>query len=63
MEGIESFAAVLDIAQDEDIPRRAVGEDGREYTTILATALPPAPAKDEWHRPDVVNSARALSRG
>jgi hypothetical protein len=63
MEGIESFAAVLDIAQDEDIPRRAVGEDGREYTTILATAAPPAPAKDEWYRPDVVNSARTLSRG
>jgi hypothetical protein len=63
MEGIESFAAVLDIAQDEDIPRRAVGEDGREYTTILVTAAPPAPAKDEWYRPDVVNSARTLSRG
>jgi hypothetical protein len=64
MEGLESFVAVMDIADREDeAPRRAVGLDGREYTTILATAAPPAPSKDEWHRPDVINSARTLRRG
>jgi hypothetical protein len=64
MEGIESFVAVMDIAEyGDEAPRRAVGLDGREYTTILATAEPPALSKDEWHRPDVVNSARTLSRG
>ncbi len=64
IEGLESFVAIMDIADYADEPlRRAVGADGREYTTILATAAPPVQSKDEWHNFGTVNSARTLRRG
>jgi hypothetical protein len=50
MEGLESFMATqATLGREEDRPRTAIGGDGRTYKTIMATAAPPQPSKDEWH--------------
>lgn len=64
MEGLESFAAMMEYSRAEaERPRYATDLKGRRYLTTMPTADSEPPLKSEWHVQSEERPALRLSRG